>query len=159
MSDQPAIDRSTQEFYDARKAARQSRKAFAASPDSAFVTAMQGAISQYLQARDQGVSRDDGIRGLEMELRGCWPKTVSKFAPACIACDDTGWVEYECIDGGRRCGRELCAQVRERAHLYVEPCGCAKGKRTQPKPADHGDIANAAGKTAKRRQGFVRFGR
>ncbi len=87
MSDQDTIDRARMEFYDARKAARASRKAFTESPNSAFVLAMQSTISQYLQARDAGVSREDGLRGVELELRGAWPKTVSKFAPACIACE------------------------------------------------------------------------
>lgn len=160
MSDDIPMDRGTQEFYESRAAARASRKAFAASPDSAFVKAMQSAISQYLQARDNGVTVEAGIAGIEEELRGAWPKSVSKFAPTCIACADTGWVEYECAHGGRRCGRPICAEVRERRHNYVERCGCDKGRRMEPKPRGSDDISTAAGRThRKRNTSFTRFGR
>ena len=155
MSD--PTDRDQQEFREARKAARDSRKAFAASPDSAFVQTMQSAIGQYLQARDQGVSREDGINGLEMELRGAWPKTVSRFAPDCDTCDDTGWIEHNCAPGAARCGRPVC-EGNERVHRYVSRCFCPKGQRTQSRQAAP-DGAGAAGKTRKRSQGFVRFGR
>ena len=157
MSDLPIIDlqRATAEFYAAKQAARANRKAFAASPDSAFVKAMQSAIGQYLQARAQGVSRDDGIAGIEAELRGCWPKGVSKFTPDCPHCEDTGWMEHTCW-AEHRCGRDVCAKNPEREHLYAEPCTCTKGDRMRPKSKSTEDAIAAVGRTAKRKPGSWR---
>ncbi len=153
MSDQSAIAAATAEFYAAKKAARANRKAFASSADSAFVTAMQGAIGQYLTMRAQGVSRDDGIAGLELELRDCWPKTVSKFAPHCPACEDTGWVEHTCWDQ-HRCYRPTCTNNPERQHLYVEPCICPKGAKPKTRSAE--DAITKVGRTGKRTPGSWR---
>ncbi len=153
MTDQPAIDRATAEFYAAKKAARTNRRAFAASPDSSFVHAMQGAIAQYLQARAQGVSRDDGIKGLELELRDCWPKAVSKFVPNCPHCEDTGYVEHTCWSE-HRCGRLVCAENPEREHLYVTPCTCPKAHH--PKQRNEHDALTKVGRTAKRPTGAWR---
>jgi hypothetical protein len=141
-----------------RAHARSVRREFLTSPVSAFVRAMKGAITQYLAAREQGVSRQDGIRGLEEELRGAWPKSVSKFKPACDACDDTGYREWTCWDQ-QRCGREVCAKNPERTHLYVVPCDCAKGDRFRPKTFTPDDQLASVGRTHKKRGGFTRFGR
>ncbi len=150
MTDQSAIASATAEFYAAKHAARANRKAFAASSDSAFVNAMQGAIGQYLAMRAQGVSRDDGIAGLELELRDCWPKGVSKFAPNCPTCEDTGWSERTCWDQ-HRCGRPTCVKNPERQHLYVEPCTCPSGDRMRAKVKSTDDAIASAGRTAKRK--------
>jgi hypothetical protein len=152
MSDQATIDRATEAFYAAKRAARAGRKAFALSPDAGFVRTMQGAIAQYLEARGQGVSRDDAVKGLELELRGCWPKAVSKFLPVCGHCEDTGWMEHTCWDQ-HRCGREVCAKNAERQHLYVEPCVCANGDRMRKKVHSTEDAMAAAGRTKKRKSG------
>lgn len=156
MSDQPAIDRATQEFYAAKKAVRANRRAFATSSDSAFIKAMQSAIAQYLQARAQGVSRDDGIAGLEEELRGCWPKSVSKFKPDCSVCEDTGWVEHMCWDQ-HRCGRLTCAKNPERQHLYVAPCGCTAGERMRARVREV-DGAAAAGRAKRKPRKWQQIG-
>lgn len=159
MSEQTTIDRATAEFYDAKKAARKGRQAFAATVASVFVRAMQAALALYLKARDQGVSREDGIRGLEEELRAAWPKTVSKFKPTCDACEDTGFVDHVCW-AQMRCGREVCAKNPERQHGYVEICHCTSGDRKRGRgPVTPDDAITAAGKTQRKRGGFSRMGR
>lgn len=147
-----AIDRAATELAEARKAARAIRRDFARSPESAFVRVMKGVITQYLQARKDGVSRDDGIRGIEEELRAAWPKSVSKFAPNCQACEDTGWMERTCWDQ-QRCSRKLCIDNPERQHLYVVPCHCAKGDRFRPRQFTPEDAIAVASRTKKKKPG------
>lgn len=149
MNADPARD----EFYAAKKAAREARRAFASSADSGFVRTMQGAMAEYLRMRDQGVSREDGIRGLEEELRGAWPKSVSKFKPICDACEDTGYREMVCWDQ-QRCGREVCAKNSERTHPYVVACDCAEGdkKRDRKHLMTPDDALAQVGRTQKKRQ-------
>ncbi len=144
------------EFNAAKRAARETRRAFALSPVSAFVRVMQGAIRQYLEARAQGVEVEHGIAGLEAELRGAWPKSVSKFKPLCDACEDTGYRELVCWDR-QRCGREVCAKNPDRQHPYVVPCDCAKGDRMRRRIKSTDDALAAIGKTQKKR-GFSRMG-
>jgi hypothetical protein len=158
MSDVESIERAAVEVAEMRKSACAGRKAFAAV-FSPFVRAMRKAMGLYLTARDQGVSREDAEKGLELEIRGCWPKGVSKFAPQCGSCDDTGWTEHTCWER-HRCGREVCAKNPERQHLYVEPCGCANGDRMRKKIRTTEDALAAVGRTAKKRSGsFSRIGR
>lgn len=153
MSVNAALDPSGVEtFRENQQRARAGRAAFAHSPDSAFVRAMQGAISQYLKARDQGVNQEDGIRGIEEELRACWPKSVSKFVPECDACDDTGYRELTCWDR-QQCGRKVCAANPERQHLYMVPCDCAKGGRMRERVKHTDDGIAAAARTPKRKSG------
>lgn len=150
-TDTDAIDRAATEHAEARKAARAGRRAFRQMPIvSAFVAAMQRAIGLYREARGQGVSREDACRGLELELREAWPKSVSKFRPACDACEDTGFVEMTCWDQ-QRCSRKLCADNPERQHPYVVPCHCIKGDRFKPRQVSQDDVIAAAGRTAKKK--------
>ena len=143
--------------YDAAKEARKSRRDFAKGPLSTFVRVMQRVISQYLSARTQGVSQDDGIRGIEEELRAAWPKSVSKFRPDCDLCEDTGWEEKTCWDQ-HRCERKSCIDFPERQHPYVTPCRCIKGDRFRPKVWQAEDQIAAVGKTQKPKRGFTRMG-
>jgi hypothetical protein len=119
-----------------RKAARASRRAFAASPLSRFVNKMQECMRDYLKAREQGVPQDDAIRGIEEVILAEWPKRPSKFQ-TCVGCDDTGWRLVEC-NHGLRCGRERCSW-----------------QKRQPRGED--DLSEV-GKTRKRKSGFSRFG-
>jgi hypothetical protein len=154
-----SIEAATAEFYAAKKAARKGRQAFAASVVSAFVKAMQGALALYLKARDQGVSREDGIRGLEEELRAAWPKGVSKFSPACDSCEDTGYIDRVCWER-LRCGREVCAKNPDRQHNYVDICHCVNGDKKRGRAAFTPDDAiTAAGRTQKRKSSWTRPGR
>lgn len=150
MSEQ-AID------LDAAKAARQGRKAFKASVLSAFEKAMRAVMRQYLAARAGGVSQEDGIKGIEEELRAVWPKGVSKFRPDCDACEDTGWEERTCWDQ-HRCSRKACVDYPERQHRYVVACRCMKGDRFKPKVWQPEDQLAAVGKTQKPKRGFTRVG-
>jgi hypothetical protein len=151
------MDRARAEFYAAKRAARETRRAFASSGASPFVAVMQGVIGQYLQARLDGVSREDGIRGIDAELRGAWPKSVSKFKPACDACDDTGYQEHTCWES-QRCGREVCAKNPDRQHLYVEPCHCPKGDRFRPKFRSSDDDLASVGRMKKKTRGWRGIG-
>jgi hypothetical protein len=144
-------------FYAARKAVRDARRAFAQSGDSAFVQVMQGAISEYTRMRSEGVSREDAIRGLEAELRGAWPKSVSKFKPACDGCDDTGYRELVCWDG-QRCGREVCARNPERQHPYVVACDCGAGDKMRKRSYAPDEALTQVGRSQKKPRGFSRFG-
>jgi len=152
MSDQATIDRAASELTTLRRAVRAGRRAFAISMDSVFVKAMKKAMELYRQARGQGVSRADALKGLELEVRGAWAKPPSKFAPACGSCDDTGWVEHTCWDR-HQCGRRVCANNPERQHLYVDPCGCANGDRMRKRVRTTDDAIAAAGRTQKRKSG------
>ena len=145
------------ELAEAKKAVRASRRAFAKSPDSAFVRTMRGVITQYLQARAAGVSREDGIKGIEEELRGAWPKSVSKFKPTCDNCEDTGWVERTCWDR-HRCSRQVCARNPERTHAFVEQCHCEKGSARVKRTYTPEDAIAAAGRTARKKTGWRQVG-
>lgn len=140
-----------------RKEARAARRQFARSSLGAFARAMLAAFGEYEQARRDGVSREDGCRGLEAVLRDAWPKRPSKFAPKCDACDDTGYREMTCWDR-HRCYREECAMNPERQHPYVVPCDCAAGDRMRPRYRSGDDDLAAVGKTQKKRRGFSRMG-
>lgn len=145
------------ELAEAKKAVRAARRAFAKSPDSAFVRTMRTVIADYLKAREQGITREEGIRGIEAALREVWPKNTSRFTPNCDVCDDIGWAYHQCVDGNR-CGRESCARNPEREHSYVTPCYCAKGERFRARPRQVEDELAAVGKTQKKRGGFSRVG-
>jgi hypothetical protein len=144
-----------------RKAARASRRAFAASPLSRFVNKMQECMRDYLKAREQGVSREDAVKGIEEVIRDVWPKRPSKFQ-TCVGCDDTGWRLVEC-NHGLRCGRERCSWGDTTwVHDFVVACECAKGepfRRSGQKRQPRGeDDLSEVGKTRKRKSGFSRFG-
>lgn len=145
------------ELAEAKKAVRAARRAFVRSPASAFVKTMQAVLADYLKARASGLSREDGIAGIASSLREAWPKSVSKFRPACDACDDTGYVDHVCSDQ-IRCGREVCARNPERQHGYVTPCHCAKGDRVRPKVRQAEDALAAVGRTAKKRGSWRQVG-
>lgn len=139
------------ELADAKKAAKESRKAFRQTPVvSAFVRAMQKAMGLYRQAILDGMSRDLAREGLEAELRAAWPKSVSKFAPKCQTCDDTGYEEQTCWER-HRCGREVCARNPERVHAYVVPCHCPAGDAKRKRQWKPDDALTAAGKMPKKR--------
>lgn len=146
------------ELAEAKKAARASRRAFSKTIDSAFVRTMKGVMVEYLKARAGGVSREDGLRGIEEELRSAWPKGVSKFQPSCDACADTGYVDHVCWDQ-HRCGRETCQLRPESQHGYVTVCHCLKGDRFRRKVrAAEDEIAAAVKTQRKKRGGFTRMG-
>lgn len=143
---------------DDRAAARANRRAFASSPLSAFVRLMRTCIDLYLKARKDGVSREDGIKGIEAELRGAWPKAVSKFTPACSSCDDTGWEEHLCFDR-RRCGRKWCADAHPaHEHRYVIACVCPSGDKHRKRIATVEDEIARATRVAKKKPSFTRIG-
>lgn len=141
-----------------RKLARDGRKAFTASPDSRFVQVMRETMKEYIAAREQGVSREDAVKGIESVLREVWPQRTSKF-DTCAECDGGGWRITVC-DYNLRCGRKWCASTPpEWEHNYAVPCDCVSGDRMRPKPRAAGDELTTVGRTKRRRQGgFSRMG-
>jgi hypothetical protein len=132
-----------------RRSARAQRKAFQASSKSTFVVAMKSAMTEYLEMRKKGVSREDAVNGLELVLRESWPQTPSKFGPACDACDDCGW-EIKTCHAHARCGRQRCAMDPSHEHTYAVPCQCEKGQRRQRQLLAVDDQLAAVGRTKKR---------
>ena len=121
-----------------QRAVKASRQAFQASPDSAFVKAMRGAMDDYSKMREQGVKRDDAVKGIEAVLRANWPHAPSRFPSTCDACEDTGWREHRCTHG-HRCGRSVCAHMHPAQTAYVPPCDCHKGDGLRPRVATPDD--------------------
>lgn len=142
-----------------RAEARKKRRAFASSPLSAFVRVMRKCMELYLKARGDGVSREDGVKGIEAELIAAWPKKVSRFAPACSTCDDTGWDEHICFDG-HRCGRKWCHDAHPaHEHRYVIACVCPAGDKHRKRIVTVEDEIARAGRMAKKKaSGFTRVG-
>lgn len=138
-------------------AAIKARKAFAAVY-TPFVNAMQTVIRAYLEARRQGISRDDASKGVEEVLRSAWPGRPTKFPHKCDACEDTGYEEHVCRPYVR-CTREKCNQKGEAwQHLYVTPCQCEKGDKFRPKVYQPQEAAQSVGKVRKPRTGWNRMG-
>jgi hypothetical protein len=144
-----------------RQQAKAGRRAFASSPLSRFVRKMREVITDYLKARESGVSREDAVKGIEEVLRAEWPKRLSKFE-TCAGCDDSGWRLTECVHG-MRCNRYRCG-IAESSwyHEYVVPCECQKGDKFRrsgmvPQRSPDDDLSSV-GKT-KKRGGFARLGR
>ncbi len=145
-----------------RKQARKERRDFEATLESRFVRKMLECMRDYLKARSEGVSQEDGIRGIEEVIRAVWPKRPSKFQPACPACEDVGWRVLECVDGAR-CLRTACViKGSGWFHDYVVPCDCAKGEKFQRSGQErqraYGDDDLASVGKTKKRKGFSRFG-
>lgn len=157
MSDPIGIDTPEDAALE-RRLVRRRRKQFAAEM-TPFALAMQDAMSEYRRMRSQGVSREDGIRGLEAVLRASWPKAASKFGFTCGNCEDTGWVEHHCAPG-RFCGRELCLRRHPPVeHTYVRPCGCPKGDEHRRKMPTAEDAVSAAGRVQKgKKRGWTPVG-
>lgn len=149
-----------QEHESLQRAVQLSRRQFTVAPESAFVRAMLDAMDDYARVRKEGVSREDGVRGIEQVLRATWPKPPSKFSAGCEGCEDTGWRELTCWSE-HRCGRQSCVEGHpSREHRYVEPCGCEKGDRFRPRVHVADDEIAAVGRTRKAKpRGFTRFGR
>lgn len=148
-----------------RQQARAGRKAFAQSVLSRFVVKMREVIADYLKARSEGVSREDGIRGIETVLRAEWPGRTSRY-DTCAGCDNTGWRLTEC-NHGMRCGRRRCAfEADDYTHTFVVPCECGLGdkfretlrRRAEKAAGGGGDDLTAVGKT-KKRGSWARLGR
>lgn len=107
-----------------RAEARERRRTFANSAESRFVRTMKTVMKDYLQARAEGLSRADGLKGIEAVVREVWPMRPTRFGPTCAACDDTGWRLLACTHAAR-CGRRQCSDREESyAHDMVTPCAC-----------------------------------
>jgi hypothetical protein len=138
----------------ARRKATTARTVTARSP---FVKAMIEAQAEYLSMRDQGVSQEDAIKGLEHVLREVWPKHPTKF-PVCEDCDGTGWADRQCRQY-MRCERERCHEKGDSwQHRYIVPCDCPRGDRFRPHASNPDEGFDHVGKSPKPKS-FSRFGR
>lgn len=143
---------------DLRQQAKANRRAFAQSIDSRFVREMKRVMTDYLAARAQGVSREDGIKGIEAALRELWPKRPTKY-PTCDGCDNTGWHIRYCTHA-LRCGRERCSECEEAyEHSFATPCDCPLGDRFRKRLLEVTEELTRIGKTKNRKKtGFSRVG-
>lgn len=156
---QTRLNQLPEESTKAAREARRERKAFSASPASAFVRSMQECMAAYLKARSQGVEREDAIRGIEHVLRETWLKQTTKYPP-CESCDGTGWEKLVCRPYVR-CERESCqAKDDEWQHTYAVPCSCPKGDRFREKVVTVEDEFASVGKSkrGKSHRGFSKIG-
>lgn len=155
-----STDALREEHESLQRAVAASRRQFAVSSDSAFVREMKKAIEDYLELRARGMSREDGIKGLEAVLREMWPNKPSKFAPECAACDDTGWREMTCW-AEQRCSRTRCQEVHPaHEHRYVVPCDCSRGDKRAGRNMDTPDaIAEAMRVRKPKPRGWSAVGR
>jgi hypothetical protein len=153
VSDEDALRDAHQQL---RREARANRRAFATSPEGGIARQLTKAMGDYHRMRTEGVSREDACRGLELVLRDAFQ--LSKFPPACLECDDSGWREMACWSE-QRCGRRLCATAHPaHEHRYVVPCDCSAGDKHRPKRYAPEDEIARVGRMPKRKSGFTRFG-
>lgn len=111
-----------------RAAAREKRHEFSRSKPGVFSRVMLAAMELFRKMREAGVSFEDGVKGIEAEMRGSWPGHTSKFT-LCAGCDGTGYRETWCTQQ-MRCARPNHAHAEaEYSHPYVVPCECADGDR------------------------------
>lgn len=141
-----------------RKLARAGRKAFAALPISRFVRVMRETMREYIVAREQGVSQEDAVKGIEAVLRAEWPQRPTKY-PTCDECDNSGWRITACTHA-MRCNRYRCGTSEPAwEHNYAVPCECVSGDKFRAKPPAVVDELATVGRTKRRRQGgFSRMG-
>lgn len=91
---------------------------------------MQEATNDYLTMREQGVPREDAIKGLEGMLRAfIVPAREAAWHHECELCEDSGMELRTCYpDSGPACGVRGCKRTAE--HSYTLPCACRETNRT-----------------------------
>jgi hypothetical protein len=143
-----------------QRAVRVSRQAAEQLPETQFVRDMRQVMDDYLEARGRGMSREEGVSGIETVLRESWLHRPTKFGPNCQECDDLGWLERVC-SADARCGRKRCATGHPSVeHRYVEPCFCPKGDARAGRNQPAQDLIAAAMRVSKPKQrSFSRLGR
>lgn len=143
-----------------KRAKLKARKEFA-QVFSHFVKTMRATMTDYLHFRSKGVTREDGITGIEHVLREVWPKSVSKFSAECDACDDTGFQEDICRPYAR-CGGKYCERKgEEHQHRFVRFCFCPKGeqfRRSDSRKHQPEEAVMQIGKTSKPKKSWQRLG-
>lgn len=140
----------TDTSQDLRAEVRKERREFARSRLGRMARLMWEAVTDYLKARREGMSREDGVRGIEAVLRDVWPLRPTRVKP-CDFCGDTGYRETAC-NYAMRCGRYRCSTSgQEWEHAYVVPCDCALGDKFRAKAHVSGeDQLASVGRTRKK---------
>jgi hypothetical protein len=138
-----------------RASARQARRAFERSQEGKHARVIAEAVREYLAARANGVSREDGVKGLEEVLRSALPCKRSKFR-LCEACEGGGWRITDCTHA-RRCGRYSCSiSEPEYEHTYAVPCDCVDGdkyRRRSLPPSEDETLTTVGRQKRQKRQG------
>ena len=135
--------------------ARRQRRSFQRSKLGTWARQMEDAMTEFLKMRAAGMSREDGIVGLEIIVRELWPPRPAR---GCGTCDRTGYREMVCTHG-MRCGRYRCSCAEQAfEHAYVVPCECSDGDRHRARVETPDDAVVAAGRTQKAKKGFSRIG-
>lgn len=112
--------------------------------------ALAKAQAEYLQMRAQGVSREDAVRGIEQVLRDLYPlRRLWRYH--CETCQDLGWAI-------ERVAYRLDPKLTYEAAVF---CSCRYGlarlEAERQREARTHDVTQA-GRTSRRRSGFVRVG-
>lgn len=155
MSADPLRD----EHESLQRAVAAARCNYSVSVEGAFARTMMDAMDEFHRMRSEGVSFEDGVRGIESVLRSCWPKPVSKFPPLCDECHGSGYRERTCCDR-MRCQRERCNQAHAAfEHRYVEFCHCGAADRFRRTPSEPEDAVVAVGRVKKKPRGWSGVGR
>lgn len=146
---EPVVDL---EIAAAKRSATLNRSKFIRSPEGQFARLMMAAMREYHRMRDEGVSREDAIRGVEIELRDSWPLRRIARAEPCVGCGGTGWRLTSC-DYSLRCQRENCQSTPpEWTHPYVVPCDCELGDRFRPSANANFDPLASVGRSKKKKE-------
>lgn len=84
-----------------------------------FAKAMLACMRDYKQARAEGLSQAEAVKGIEAVVREVWPRPRSEpWRYLCNACGDTGWQEV--MRHSRIYGEDV---------PYVDYCTCQEGQR------------------------------
>lgn len=141
-----------------RASARASRRDFAQSSMGRFERVMRAAMRDYLSVREQGVSREDAVKGIEAVLRDVWPIKGPRYCPVCDVCDDTGWRLRTCTHELRCARTRICHYAEpEWKHTYVVPCDCAAGDKFRAKLQTREDALVSIGRTKTKKKGWRSF--
>lgn len=105
---------------------------------------MSGLAATFVEAmrlwdrqKEEGVSLDARLQGLEKTLRAAWPQR-REWKYLCAACNDHGLI-ISVVDEGEGYG----------AYDVGRPCHCAKGDRFRTPTRVDADAFQQAGKTRK----------
>lgn len=140
----PVSDPLAQEHAQLRAGVRQQRREFAGSVEGKFATVMWNAVKSYLRMREEGVPREDALKGLELVVREHWPRGRQReWKYLCDDCRDTGWKSGRCRPYAR-CKPDHDYLDADREHDFVSPCHCGQGDRFRRQSADMDSEAELA---------------
>lgn len=96
--------------------------------ESALAATYVEALRIWDAQKEQGVSREERLSGLEQTLKSAWPQT-REWKYLCRECSDYGLVMSTC-PGDATCGRNHTHQP----HEFGRPCWCSNGAKFRATP-------------------------